>query len=158
MRALLWLTVLLLPRLIYAQAGEPTSDHHNMRNETGSPNQVPITVTINPEARVSVVLTGPMPAPVSCGSAADFSIRILNHGFVTSRLEAAFVGDVPEGVNLDFKPAPLKGLREEVRHLRIILTKPSATDLTIAFRVHNETPDLGGRDRVHFLMHCLQVD
>jgi hypothetical protein len=28
------------------------------------------------------------------------------------------------------------------------------TDLTIAFKAHNEVPDLGGRDRVHFLMRC----
>jgi hypothetical protein len=158
MRALLWLTALVLPGLIYAQTGELTRDDYKMRNEAISPNSVPITITINPEARVSVLLTGPMPAPVSCGSATEFSIRILNHGFVTSRVEAAFVGDVPEGVRLEFKPAPLKGVREEVRHLRIILTKPGSTDLTIAFKIHNETPDLGGRDRIHFLVGCLQVE
>jgi hypothetical protein len=157
MRARLWLTIVLLPGLICAQTAEPVPDPHKMRNEAVSPNQAPITITINPEARVSAVLTGPMPAPVSCGSATDFSIRILNQGFVTSRLEAAFVGDVPQGVNLDFQPAPLKGVREEVRHLRIILTKPGSTDLTIAFRAHNEIPDLGGRDRVHFLMSCFNV-
>jgi hypothetical protein len=158
MRALLWLTILFLPRLIYAQSGGLTPDHNKKQNEAVASDPVPITITINPEARVSVVLTGPIPAPVPCGSATDFSIRILNHGFVTSRLEAAFVGDVPEGVHLDFKPAPLKGVQEEVRHLRILLTKPGPTDLTIAFRAHNEIPDLGGRDRVHFLMRCLQVE
>jgi hypothetical protein len=158
MRTLPWLTFLLLPGLIYAQTGELTPDHYKMRNEAVSPNQMPITITINPEARVSVVLTGPMPAPVACGSATDFSIRILNQGFVTSRLEAAFVGDVPEGVSLDFQPARLKGVREEVRHLRIILTKPGSIDLTIAFRADSEIPDLGGRDRVHFLMRCLKVE
>jgi hypothetical protein len=158
MQALLWRTILLLPGLICAQTGELTPGHYKMKNEAVSPNQMPITITINPEARVSVVLTGPMPAPVPCGSATDFSIRILNQGFVTSRLEAAFVGDVPEGVSLDFQPAPLKGVREEVRRLRIILTKPGSTDLTIAFRAHNEIPDLGGRDRVHFLMRCSKIE
>ena len=121
------------------------------------PQEAPIQITINPEARVSVALAGTLPDPVPCGTAADFSVKILNQGFVTSRLEAEFVGGTPAGVNLDFHPAPLKGVREEIRHLRITLTKPDPTDLTITFKAHNEIPDLGGRDRVHFVMHCVQT-
>jgi hypothetical protein len=157
MRTVLCVTALFLPGLIYAQTGEHMPDHHKMRGDTVSPNQPPIKITINPEARVSVVLAGALPAPVPCGTAADLPVKIVNQGFVTSRLEADFVGEVPAGVSLDFHPAPLKGVREEIRNLRITLTKPDPTDLTIAFRAHNETPDLGGRDRIHFLMHCLQV-
>jgi len=122
-----------------------------------APQEVPIQITINPEARVSVALTGTLPHPVPCGTAADFSVKILNQGFITSRLEAEFVGDTPAGVNLDFHPVPLKGVREEFRHLRITLTRPDPTDLTITFKAHNEVPDLGGRDRVHFVMHCVQT-
>jgi len=121
------------------------------------PQEAPIQITINPEARVSVALAGTLPRPVPCGTAADFSVKILNQGFITSRLEAEFVGDTPAGVNLDFHPAPLKGVREEFLHLRITLTRPDPTDLTIAFKAHNEVPDLGGRDRVHFVMHCVQT-
>jgi len=121
------------------------------------PREAPIQITINPEARVSVVLAGSLPHPVPCGTAADFSVKILNQGFITSRLEAEFVGNTPAGVNLDFHPEPLKGVREELRHLRITLTRPDPTDLTIAFKAHNEVPDLGGRDRIHFVMHCLQT-
>ena len=64
------------------------------------------------------------------------------------------MGNTPAGVTLDFHPEPLKGVPEELRNLRITLTKPGLTDLTVAFRVHNEVPDLGGRDRVHFLFRC----
>ena len=117
--------------------------------------EAPIQITINPEARVSVALAGSLPPPVPCGTAADFSVKILNQGFITSRLEAEFVGDTPEGVNLDFHSEPLKGLREEFRHLRITLERPGPADLTIAFKAHNEVPDLGGRDRIHFVMHCV---
>ena len=119
------------------------------------PQEAPIQITINPEARVSVALAGSLPHPVPCGTAADFSVKILNQGFITSRLEAEFVGDAPAGVNLDFHSEPLKGVREEFRHLRITLTKPDPTDLTIAFRAHDEVADLGGRDRIHFVMHCV---
>lgn len=157
MRTVLCVAALFLPGLIYAQTGEHTPDQHKMRGDTVSPTQPPIKITINPEARVSVVLVGALPAPVACGTAADLPVKIVNQGFVTSRLEADLVGDVPAGVSLDFHPAPLKGVREEVRNLRITLTKPEPTDLTIVFRAHHETPDLGGRDRIHFLMHCLQA-
>jgi hypothetical protein len=121
-----------------------------------APQQAPIQVTINPEARVSVALAGSLPQPVPCGTAADFSLKILNQGFITSRLEAEFVGDTPADVSLDFHPEPLKGVREELRHLRITVTRPDPTDLTIAFKAHYEVPDLGGRDRIHFVMHCIE--
>lgn len=142
--------------LIFAQTDGHTHDHHN-EAETVSANEPPIKITINPEARVSVVLSGALPRPVPCGTVADLPVKIVNQAFVTSRLKAEFVGDVPAGVSLDFQPAPLKGMREEIRTLRITLTKPDLTDLTIAFRARNEPPDLGGRDRIHFLMHCLQI-
>jgi hypothetical protein len=125
--------------------------------DNATPQEAPIQITINPEARVSVALRGTLPDLVPCGTAADFSVKILNQGFITSRLEAEFVGDAPAGITLDFHPEPLKGMREELRHLRIILTRPDPTDLTIAFKAHNEVPDLGGRDRIHFVMHCVQA-
>ena len=73
------------------------------------------------------------------------------------QLEAELVDDVPPGVKLDFHPVPLKGVPEELRVLRITLTQAGPVDLTIAFRAHNVVPDLGGRDRVHFLMRCLRI-
>ena len=88
-------------------------------------------------------------------AAADLLVKIVNNGFVTARLEAELVNTVPVGVTLELDPQPLKGVPEEVRHLRITLTKSGPTDLTVAFRAHHEIPDLGGRDRIHFLMSCL---
>jgi hypothetical protein len=125
--------------------------------DKAAPQEAAIQITINPEARVSVTRTGSLPHPVPCGTAADFPVKILNQGFITSRVEAEFVGETPTGVNLDFHPEPLKGVREELRHLRITLTRPDPTDVTIAFKAHHEVPDLGGRDRIHFVMHCVQT-
>ena len=139
--------------VLCAQTGENNSDHH--RSKPISANEPPIRITINPEARVSVTLVSELPPAASCGTAIDLQVKIVNQGFVTSRLEAGFVGDVPAGVLLDFPSVPLKGVPEEFRHLRITLTKPDPADLTIAFKTHHEIPDLGGRDRLHFLMHCL---
>jgi hypothetical protein len=80
-------------------------------------------------------------------------VLVVNQGFVTAQLEAELV-DAPAGVTLEFHPDPLKGVPEELRKLQITLTKPGTTDLTVAFKAHNEIPDLGGRDRIHFLMRC----
>jgi hypothetical protein len=148
--------VFLLPALARAN-DEHTQDHRTMEMGVSSPNDPPIKITINPEARVSVALAGELPPPAPCGIATDLPVEIVNQGFVTSQLEAELVGNAPADVTLDFHPAPLKGLPEELRALRIVLAQPGPTDLTIAFKAHNEIADLGGRDRVHFLMSCVPV-
>jgi hypothetical protein len=140
-------TLLVLPALAIA-GGEHVHD-------VVSPKYPPIKITINPEARVSVSLAGALPASPRCGVPAELAVKILNQGFVTSRLEAELVGDVPEGATAVFDPEPLLGVPDELRSLRITLTKTGSTDLTIAFRSHNSAPDLGGRDRVHVLMECV---
>ena len=145
--------IFLLPALVCAEDDEHVHDHQKM--EAVSPDDPPIKITINPEARVSVVLAGALPPPASCGTVTELPVKIINQGFVTARLEAEVAGDAPAGVTLDFHPQPLKGVPEELRTLRITLTKPGPADLTIAFKAHNEIPDLGGRDRIHFLMRCL---
>jgi hypothetical protein len=114
----------------------------------------PIKITINPEARVSAALAGALPPSTICGRPVEFRVWIVNQGFVTSRLEARLVGEVPAGTVLDFHPEPLKGVPEEQRTLRLTLTAPGPTDITISFRSQNNAPDLGGRDKVHFLMKC----
>jgi hypothetical protein len=126
-------------------------------HETASQSDPPIKITINPEARVSATLGGALPPPFFCGRPATLSVKIVNQGFVTSRLEAELVGEVQAGATLEFHPTPLEGIPEELRELRITLAKPGSTDLTIAFHSHNEAPDIGGRDRIHFLMRCVEV-
>ena len=154
MRNVLAATALFLLPLV-ARTQDGMHNHRGMGPV--SPDDPPIKITINPEARVSVVLAGALPSPAPCGKAADWPVKIVNQGFVTSQLEAEIVGDVPPGVTFDFHPAPLKGVPEELRVLHLTLTKPGVIDVTLAFRAHNEIPDLGGRDRVHFLLRCLQV-
>ena len=112
----------------------------------------PIKVTINPEGRVSVALLGALPPPAAYGTPVDFGVRIVNQGFLTGVLEARLAGDPPAAAVLEFRPAALRGVPVEMRILRITLTGRALTDLTIAFRLRNEAPDLGGRDRIHLLM------
>jgi len=144
----------LLAGLMLAFVGQRVYVRLHSSKVAGPMVQAPVEITINPEARVSVSVTGSLPPSVLCGTAVVIPIEILNQGFVTSRLEAQFVDDPPAGANLEFNPEPLKGVTEEMRSMRITLAKPGSTDLTISFRAHNEPPDLGGRDRIHFLVNC----
>jgi len=114
----------------------------------------PIEISINPEARVSVVLAAPIPVRNACRRPINLPVRIVNDSFITARLEARLVDNVPSGLTLDFRPARLSGKQEDWRTLAITLAKPGIKDVTISFKTHNDIPDLGGRDRIHFLIGC----
>jgi len=121
------------------------------------PADPPIRITINAEARVSVAIVGVLPTTARCGVATEVPVRVVNHGFVTARLEARLVGDIPAGASVVLEPSPLKGLPDETRILRISLERPGAADLTVAFSARNEVADLGGRDRIHFVIRGRQA-
>lgn len=114
--------------------------------------EAPIQITINPEGRVSVASAGALPPPGPHGTPIVFRIAIVNQAFVTSRLEAQLVGNPLAGATLDFHPAPLTGAPRETRTLQLTLPSAGQIDLTIAFRLRHESPDLGGRDRIHLLL------
>jgi hypothetical protein len=114
-----------------------------------------IVVTINPEGRISVTLGPFTPSPARRGTPVDWPVKVINQGFSTGRLIAQLVGDPPPGAVLDFHPERLKGLPLEMRMMRITLTNSAPTDITIAFLLANETPDFGGRDRIHLLVRPL---
>jgi hypothetical protein len=112
----------------------------------------PIVVTINPEGRVSARVMGALPPPAAYGAPVRFDIAVVNQGFSTGILEARLVGSPAAAATLDFHPAPLRGAPLERRSLKVTLTGGAPTDLTIAFGLRNESPDLGGRDRIHMLL------
>ena len=113
-----------------------------------------IMVVVNPEARISAVLTGaPLPKP-HCGMAAALAVKIVNQGGVTSQLAAELVVNRPRGTILEFRSEPLTGVSLEVRKLFITLNEPTDTDITIAFRLNGRVTDSNGRDRVYFVTRC----
>jgi hypothetical protein len=119
------------------------------------PASAPIEITISPEARVSAVaMPAALPPRAACGTRLDLPVKIINQAFVTSHLEARLVDNVPAGVTLDFRPKALTGAAEEMRLLSLVLRDASPVDVTLAFKERNGFPDLGGRDRIHFLLRC----
>jgi hypothetical protein len=142
--------------IMLAASAAASAQHHDHAGH-GAPasGDAPITITINPETRVSVARAGALPPPAKCGTPAELAVKIVNQGNFTLRLEAALVADPPPGATLHFQPERLTGVPEELRKMHITLAQPGTHDLTVAFKARNEAPDLGGRDRVHFLIRCI---
>lgn len=136
------------PRLARADLDE----HRGASTVTSS--AAPITVTINPESRVSVIRTDIALPQGACGVAIQLVIRIFNEAYVTAPLQVLLIDPIDKDIKVEFPSEPLKGAMEESRTLRLTLRDPGLTDITISFREKNETPDLGGRDRVHLLAQC----
>ena len=137
-----------------AHAADMDHHHHDGQAMNMSSPHAPIEISINPEARVSVALAAPIPAHNVCRRPVILPVKIKNDSFITAHLEARLVENVPSGVMLDFRPAPLSGKPEDWRQLAITLMEPGTKDLTISFKVRNDIPALGRRDRVHFLISC----
>lgn len=110
-----------------------------------------LVVTINPEARVSVVRPAASVFTVS-GGELELTIGIINEGGVTGFLRTKLVGSVPGWVTLEADAEPLTGAPREQQRARLVFSEPRMADLTIAFALPGESPDLGGRDRVSFLV------
>jgi len=111
-----------------------------------------VMITINPEGRVTAAIEGALPSSAPCDVPIEIGVEIVNQGFATARLEAQLVGNPPASARIDFHPEPLRGVPHETRTLRITLTSVAPTDMTIAFGLHGQVPDLGGLDRIHVLM------
>jgi len=139
-----------LPLPGFADGGPPPSERCSpLAAQAGD---CPIVITINPEGRVSAMIMGALPPPVACGVPVELTVAVINQGFSTGKLEARLVGNPAAAATLDFHPDALKGAPLEKRSMKITLTGAAPTDLTIAFSLRNESPDLGGRDRIHMLL------
>jgi len=145
--------LVLLP-LVQSWGARAQEAHHHQITGTGTA-PAAIEITINPEARVSALaMPSALPPRTACGAPLDLLVKIINQSFDTSVLEARLVDNVPPGVTLDFRPAPLTGAAEEMRLLTLVLRDASPVDITLAFKERKGIADLGGRDRIHFILRC----
>jgi len=153
MRAAHLMAVAILLPLV-TRAAEHQHVHDLPAADVAAATEAMIVVTVNPEARVSAELAGVWPPRIACGKPVELPLKILNQAFLTSRLEVRLVGQSPAGVALELDRTPLSGAPEEMRTLRITVPTAKTVDVTVAFRAPAEIPDLGGRDRVHFVLRC----
>jgi hypothetical protein len=154
--AYLMAVAMMLPLVMHAAEDQHQHQHVHDLPVAGAAaaTEAIIVVTVNPEVRVSAALAGVWPPRTACGKPVELPVKIINQAFLTSRLEVRLVGESPAGVALEFDRTPLSGVPEEMRTLRITLPTAATVDLTAAFRAPTEIPDLGGRDRVHFVLRC----
>jgi hypothetical protein len=146
-----WLT------LFGFMSGMAVAETHDMGNmQMMSAGDAQIVVTINPEARVSAVLGASLPSPSPCSESTELKVNIVNQGRVTAPLRAKIVGDGAKLVTLHLAQEKLSGAPIDSRVLHINPLGNQPVDITIAFSVDDHVDDLGGRDRVHFLMRCLK--
>jgi len=116
--------------------------------------RAPLQVTINPEARVSVVHTTSPPPHLSCGRAAPWLVRLVNQGRVTSALKATVLGDEAGLVHVRQAIDRLAGASVEYRVLTMTVTTTKPLDVTIAFDVGRGTDDLALRSQLSLLVRC----
>ncbi|SDF21027.1 hypothetical protein SAMN05444167_1720 [Terriglobus roseus] len=144
---------LVTPFFLFASLWSNAQEHLHQGGKPGS--AAPITITINPESRVSVVLSGSLPVQERCGVLTALPIKVINQSFATVRLEASLINNSSSsGVTIEFHPEPLRGIPEEFRSLGIRLAQSGPVDITISFGAQHVAHDLGGRDQIHFVMHC----
>lgn len=111
----------------------------------------PISVTINPEARVNVARTGTRVAPLHTGHWHPIDITIVNTGYVTGQLVIES-SPVPSGVELDLPVHALSGEPRQEGGLRVRFDVPSIVDLTLTFRALGALGGLAIHSSLHLLL------
>lgn len=109
----------------------------------------PIAVTINPEARVSVVRTKAPIGDPQPGEWHTIPITVINQGFVTGALYIE--ADPVRGIKLDLPVHDLTGELHQDAALRVRLDT-SAVDVTLTFRAKSSLGGLANHSTIHFLV------
>lgn len=109
----------------------------------------PIAVTINPEARVSVVRTAARLGNPKPGEWHTIPIAVINQGYVTGSL--SIEADPVRGIELDLPTNDLTGEHHQYGALRVRL-HTSAVDLTLTFRAATALGGLANHSTIHFLL------
>jgi hypothetical protein len=108
-------------------------------------------LVINPEARVSVEVTGRVPT-VTCGERLPLAIEIINESLGTQTIHVKVLSP---GARIVGQPLPpLFGAEREIREFDIQLDSEQPVDITLEFDAGPGTDDLGGRSQTHIYAAC----
>ena len=110
----------------------------------------PISVTINPEARVNVARTGNRVGSLPVGDWHTIEFPIVNTGFVTGRL--VIEGDPVPGVELDLPVHQLTGAPREEGYLRVRFDEPAIVDVSLTFRALGALGGLAIHSSLHLIL------
>lgn len=114
-----------------------------------------IEVTINPEARVSVLRTGASLPSFACGAAEPVLVRVINQGHITSNLEMRPLAESETSmVTLGQLTPHLSGAAVEYRLLTLTVDAVHPIDFTLTVNAGPGTDDLGLRSRLSLMVKC----
>lgn len=109
----------------------------------------PIAVTINPEARVSVVRTTARISEPKPGEWHTIPVAVINEGFVAGSL--SIEADPVRGIQLDLPVHDLTGERHQDAVFRVRL-EARVVDVTLTFRAVAALGGLANHSTIHFLL------
>ena len=110
----------------------------------------PLSVTINPEARVNVARTGSRVQSLAIGDWHTIEFPIVNTGYVTGQLviEADPVADM----ELDLPAHDLTGEPRQEGALRVRFDVPTIVDVTLTFRALSALGGLATHSSLHLIL------
>ena len=110
-----------------------------------------IQVTVNPEARVSAVRANDLRRWTDESGTLRLPVLIHNQANVTMTLVAFLIAPTPETVTMNFGPHRLDGSGQQSHTLAIVHRSKDPVDVTLGFQLEHLSPDLGGRNIIHFV-------
>ncbi|HZX07106.1 hypothetical protein [Kribbella sp.] len=110
----------------------------------------PISVVINPEARVNVARTGHRVPNLTAGEWHTIEFPIVNTGFVTGQL--VIESDPVPGIELDLPVHELTGEPAQDGSLRVRFDVPAVVDVTLRFRALGSLGGLALHSSLHLVL------
>jgi hypothetical protein len=110
----------------------------------------PISVTINPEARVNVARTGNRVESLAIGDWHAIEFPIVNTGYVTGQL--VIEADPVRGIELDLPVHELTGEPQQDGSFRVRFGVPTIVDITLTFHAVGALGGLAIHSTLHLLL------
>ena len=110
----------------------------------------PLSVTINPEARVNVARTGEPVGTLTPGDWHTIDFPIVNTGYVTGPL--VIEADPVRGLQLDLPAHELTGEPRQETAFRVRFDVPTVVDVTLTFRALGALGGLAIHSTVNLLL------
>ncbi|MGW6278511.1 hypothetical protein [Kribbella sp. NPDC055071] len=110
----------------------------------------PISVSINPEARVNVARTATRIQTLATGEWQPIPLTIANFGYVTGQL--AIESDPVPGIELDLPLHDLTGEPRQEGEFRVRFAEPAVVDITLTFRALGSLGGLANHSSLNLLL------
>jgi hypothetical protein len=112
----------------------------------------PISVSINPEARVNVARTATRVPTMSTGQWHPIPLTIVNFGYVTGQL--TIQSDPVAGIELELPTHDLTGEPRQEGAFQVRFADPAVVDITLTFRALGSLGGLANHSTLNLLLRA----